>query len=347
MTGNGPTGRNPLDPGAQRQYYLSEADSEKVFRRDIVPVLEAYGEPQEQPVAVVLSAQPGAGKSSASRALEEEFSTRGGAVPLDVDSFAAFHPQLATLRRDFGEVTADDLTHADSRRWLEKSLNYLVHERRVNIVVEHGLRNPEVTGQLLTRFADAGYRVEAALLTTPAALSRQGILQRYQEGHEQGGGRDIDPQLHDQRYLGLLEIADRLSDDPRVTTIRLFRRDGTLVHRADRDEGQQWNPPTSIRAALETERSRPWTTEETREFIETHNSLAKRMDPTWQPRIDAAMDAAKPLLHPETASTPPRPAGRQLGSISRRPRPGLKNAHTATDRRLLGSDHDHGPDRGR
>ena len=64
-------------------------------------------------------------------------------------------------------------------------------------------------------------------------------------------------------------------------------------------------------------------------------------------RIDAAMDAAKPLLHPETASTPPRPAGRQLGSISRRPRPGLKNAHTATDRRLLGSDHDHGPDRRR
>lgn len=327
MTDAGGPGRDATDPGAQLHHYLPEAVSREIFHRDIAPFLLAHGQPQASPAAIVLSAQPGAGKTAVSRALRAGLAASGDAVVVEVDGFKAFHPELPQLRRQLGGVAADELVHADARRWLDMALDHLA-ERRVNVVVEHGLRSPEVTDRLLSRFATAGYRIEAALLTTPAAVSMQGILLRYQEGHDHGGGRDIDPQLHQQRYQGLLEIADRLHHDPRVTAIRLYRRDATLVHETLCDATGQWSSPATSRSALEAERARPWTLEESQAFLTAHRSLLDRMDPSWHPRIQAYLDAAQPYLHPQSARQTPTSSTRPQLAFPKTLRPG--QAHDAT-----------------
>jgi broad-specificity NMP kinase len=302
--------RVPTDPGAQLQHLLPESVSEAVFRRDIVPTLLAHAVPQSDPTVIVLNAQPGAGKTAVARLLRAEFGA-DDAVAIEVDGLKAFHPEIDALRRDLGEVAADELVHADARRWLEKSLDYLANDRRVNVVVEHRLRNPQVTDELLTRFSAAGYRIEAALLTTPAAVSMQGVLLRYQAGHERGSGRDIAPELHEQRYQGLLTIADALSADPRVDVIRLYQRDGAIVHRVERGAAGEWDSPISALEALDAERRRPWTVEESRAFLDAHEGLESRMGPAWRLRLQACLAAAKPLLHPEVAAASGGTAGRR------------------------------------
>lgn len=290
--------RDPLDPGAQKQHFLPAERAKDIFARHIAPTLLAFGEPQEQPVVVVRSAQPAAGKTAITRLLRAAFDGSGGAVGVDVDELIAFHPDLPGLRAA-DELTAEDLVHADARRWLARAVEHLI-QRRVNIVLGHGLRSREVTDDLPRRFTEAGYRVEAVLLATPAALSLLGNLGRYQTAHEStGSGRYVLPELHDARYAQLLQA------------VAAYRRDGTLLARNERGGAGGWQDPVRLRQVIQAERERRWTAGESRDFLTLHADLAARMDRSWTSALRKVMEAAAPLLHPDATGpdNPPASAG--------------------------------------
>ncbi|HET9658057.1 MAG TPA: zeta toxin family protein [Kineosporiaceae bacterium] len=314
--------RDPLDPGAQKQHFLPAEQAEDIFTRHIAPTLLAFGEPQEQPVVIVLSAQPAAGKTAITRLLRATFDDSGGAVGVDVDELIAFHPDLPGLRAA-DELTAEDLVHADARRWLARAVDHLI-QRQVNIVLEHGLRSREVTEDLLGDFAAAGYRIEAVLLATPAAQSLLGNLGRYQTAHEStGSGRYVLPELHDTRYAQLLQVADWLQDDPRVQAVAAYRRDGTLLARNERGADSGWQDPARLRQVIQAERERRWTVGESNAFLTLHAGLAARMAPAWTPALQRALEAAAPLLHPDAPGpdTPPPAADGPAITAPRQPRP--------------------------
>ncbi|MFE2011298.1 zeta toxin family protein [Streptomyces sp. NPDC059491] len=58
------------------RYVLSEADNERIFRSRIVPQ-QLAGTPQEQPVAVIVSGQPGAGKTAITSLVTRALAGRG------------------------------------------------------------------------------------------------------------------------------------------------------------------------------------------------------------------------------------------------------------------------------
>ena len=173
----------------------------------------------------------------------------------------------------------------------------------MNILLEHGLRSREVTDDVLRRFSVAGYGVEAVLLATPAAVSLLGNLDRYQVAHETtGAGRFVAPELHDARYERLLDVADWLQDDPRVSAVSAYRRDGTRLLHNQRDTAGGWQDPARLRNTVQAERERPWTAEESTAFLTLHADLTRRMDRTWTPHLHKARQAAAPLLHPGVAA---------------------------------------------
>ena len=288
------------EPGVDERRLLPRQVSDEIFRDQIVPRLLAAGEPQARPVVVVLSAQPGAGKTRITSAMKEDFADRGGAVAVDVDAFKPFYPDFRQLVGAHGSA-AYDVTVPDARRWFEQALDNLA-ERQVNVVAEHGLRNQEVTDSLLNRFVAAEYRVEGALLATPAAVSRLGILERYQVGYEQlGFGRYVSEELHDQRYENLLHVADALDADPRVAAVSVYRRgDSEPMYRNERDAEGVWRVSRWTRDVVDAERNRPWTLRESSAYLRSHGSLAGRMSDEWSRPLEAARDAAAPLLHPDS-----------------------------------------------
>jgi hypothetical protein len=94
-------------------------------------------------------------------------------VIVDVDSFKSFYPGFVALQARHQDA-ADELVHGDARRWLERALTYAA-DRQMNVIAEHGLRDWEVTDALLTRFARAGYWIEARSSTVSIRRPRDMI----------------------------------------------------------------------------------------------------------------------------------------------------------------------------
>ena len=290
------------DPGVA-SYRLPLEQSAEIFRTQILPTLLADAVAQHEPTLIVLTGQPGAGKSVLAGDMRARFPETARPVIVDVDSFRPFYPGYLKLHQERGWV-ADDLVQSDARRWFDHALTYL-SERRANVIAEHGLRNRPVTEALLDRFAPAGtqlppYRIEVALLATSAAESRLGMLERYQIGYERVGvGRYVAEEVHDARYQHGLVAADWLDADPRVSAAAVSRRGVTEpVHRNQRGPDGRWTLPVASRQVLDAERNRPWTLEESRAFLRHYHSLTARMAPDWRRALASVREAAAPLLHP-------------------------------------------------
>lgn len=297
------------EPAANRDYVLPQEQSDLIFEQ-IAQTLLAGAVPQDEPVAIVLSAPPGAGKSVLAQGIRFTYPDDARPVAIDVDAVRGFHPAYQRLRAEHGPQAADDLIQAQARIWFEQAIDHLV-ERRSHLIVEHGLRDRDVTDRLLAKISEAPrggnpYRIEAALLATPAAISELGILERYQLAHEKTGqGRIVAADLHDERYARLAEVADWLDEDLRVSARAVYQRGSTApVYRSGQQAEQGLNRAASTRAALEEIRAQPWPLEASRSFLTLHASLQARMAPEWEPRLQRALEFAAPLLHPEADAGP-------------------------------------------
>lgn len=297
------------DPRADLTYVLPQEQSDLIFEQ-IVQTLLAGAVPQDQPVATILSAPPGAGKTVLAQDIRATYPEDARPVTVDVDAVRVFHPDYQRLRAAHGPQEADDLIQAQSRIWFESAIDYLV-ERGSHLIVEHGLRDRDVTDRLLAKLSAAAdgrapYRIEGALLASPAAVSEIGILERYQMGHETTGqGRIVAADLHDQRYAHLAEVADWLDADPRVSAQAVYQRGSAHpVHRNERLDNGELRQPVATRAVLEEVRNQPLTLEQSRSYLTLHASLQARMAPEWEPRLQRALEFAAPLLHPDADAGP-------------------------------------------
>jgi len=273
----------PDDRRALSSPGLSSEQWGAIFEHRIKPNLLQGGVPVSAPTVVLLAGQPGSGKTAVARLLATP-----GSVTIDVDRFRYFHPAYAP-----DSVAAG--VNGDVRRWFETSLDWLM-QHRVNIVAEHGL-----TEHLIGRFAAASYRVDIALMAVPAAVSRLGILERYQLGMESSGqGRRVPAAVHDERFRALPAIADALCADSRITTISIYSRAGRLLYSGS-DQIGGGTIHRGPGAVIEAERHRAWTQAEEAEFAALHASLLDRMAPQWAEELAAGYASALPYLGSSTA----------------------------------------------
>jgi hypothetical protein len=297
------------DPGADQTWVLPKEQSDLIFEQ-ITQTLLAGAVAQDQPVATILSASAGAGKTVLAQDIRATYPKGSQPVAIDVDAFRVFHPDYQRLRAEHGPQEADDLIQAQTRIWFESAIDYLV-EQGSHLIVEHGLRDREVTDGLLTKLSAQvdgrePHRIEAALLASPAAVSELGILERYQRGHETTGqGRIVAADLHDQRYAHLADVADWLDADPRISAQSIYQRGSAEpLHRNERLGNGELRQRVATRAVLEEVRNQPFTLEQSRSYLTLHASLQARMASEWEPRLQRALGFAAPLLHPDADAGP-------------------------------------------
>jgi len=147
------------------------------------------------------------------------------------------------------------------------------------------------------QFRDGDYQVETAFLAVPAALSRLGILSRFQaEVEAYGHGRYIDPAVHDVSYQGVLQAAADLDREGLSDNVFVFRRDARVVYQNHRSADGSWQDPPSTAEAIQQERERPWSQVEGRRFLAQAQSLEGRLDPGLQNELLEIRRLALPLL---------------------------------------------------
>ena len=282
------------------RYRLSAEENERVFREEIVPLRLAGFEPQDQPVLIVLMAQPGAGKSAHAGRIRMLLASDGGVVEIDSDLYKPFHP-------DYHELMATDdqkmaaATRADGRAWMAQVQGY-VREHRLNAIFHETAQDPLESLDTLAAYRDAGYRTAVLALGVHESQSLQGVLHRYQEQvNERGAGRLTVAENAERSYRGMVETA-RLIDKRRAAdVVAVYRRtvdEQGPAYMNELDEHGAWRQPPRFADAIEVERSRPLDAAEIRNYEIVQDQLRTALAEDLRPRLRHVEQLAVEVLTP-------------------------------------------------
>jgi adenylate kinase family enzyme len=206
----------------EKSYLLDDDTHNRIYNERLALNLLAEKDPQEQPQAVFLVGQPGAGKSRIAPYLVADLNGTQATLHIDGDRLRAYHPEHGRLLRERASEAAA-LLNPDAAKWVHR-LAADAAQKRVNVVLDTTMRDAEGTKQLAKMFRKSGYRVEAVVVATPERVSLLTVFQRHEATRQrQGAARYVPPAVHEQAYQALphsLAAAEKqqLFDQVRVIT---------------------------------------------------------------------------------------------------------------------------------
>lgn len=277
-------------------YRLSESRSRDIYLADIYPTIFRNATRQDHPRAVIFGGQPGAGKTAAIDIAVREFG-KAGCVQIIGDDLRAYHPQYAALNRA-DDQTAAAYTDRDAGRWVEMAIADAA-KQGVNVVVEGTMRRPEVVVATMKQFRDAGYTVDARVLSVHERDSRLGILLRYElQKANRGYGRMTAPTAHAAAYAGVVESIARIEANKAAHSLTIIQRDNVILYRNELDTiKNEWRNPPRGREVIEQDRMRSRTVQETRDHLSESANLVSMVTKTnrhaSQTEIRVALDQLK------------------------------------------------------
>ncbi|MEU7222322.1 zeta toxin family protein [Streptomyces chrestomyceticus] len=286
---------------------LSAEEHRWIFDELIVPSLE-HVTPQEDPVAVFVIGQPGAGKTRIARMVRRTL--RGTPAHIRGDDFKTAHPDyLALLRAE--PRTASVRIRADYRAWQAQAEAW-VRQRGADAVIE---ATPNSTAEFTAAAApyrQAGYRVELVVLAVRAPDSRQGTAARYTEVHRLGvPARFTTAAGHDASFRVLADVAAAAEQEAAVDSVVVMRRDAHLLYRNARITPERSPRRADAGLAVAVEQSRSYTHEEATRFWAVQRRLRSAM-PHYRGDLVAIEAQARalmpPIRRPRPLAAPTRPA---------------------------------------
>ncbi|WP_234376770.1 zeta toxin family protein [Streptomyces sp. CB01201] len=190
---------------------LSPDEHNWIFDELLAPAYLSGVVSRDDPRAVYVVGQPGAGKLATSRMIKRAM--RPGATRLEGDDFKAAHPDYYQLLQD-DPRGAGAAIRADYRAWFTRAERY-VCERRGDVLIEAAPGSAAEFLDSALPFASAGYAIELVLLAVREADSRQATALRYARALQLGlTGRFTSKKGHAQCFAALSDIAERAQTHP-------------------------------------------------------------------------------------------------------------------------------------
>ncbi|MFC7872032.1 zeta toxin family protein [[Kitasatospora] papulosa] len=291
------------------RYQLSVDENRRIFASGIVPEQLTGPLPQDPATAVFLLGQPGAGKTRVAQLIAEQLDARGGFVDVDSDLYKPYHPQYARLMAEDDRLMTL-YTGADGRAWMRQAQQFVRGEdplsagRKVNALVQEIAMDPQFLAETMQKYRAVGTRIDTFVLAVSQALSEQGILNRYHEQvRDRGQGRLTVPEKAQASYTGIADSCEVIVREGLTDFAAVYRR-GESDPRFAADAAQLAREPLALRQALEQERNRPWTPEESQDFLAVQQKLRNGLPAEFAPQLDRIDQLARPLLAPQRSGGP-------------------------------------------
>ena len=194
----------------------------------------------DNPVIVLIGAQPGAGKSRIADMAKDELKEKGGYIHVDADRMREKIPYS-------GEKPTSQETQADAGK-LAGTLRGVATENRRNIIEEGTFRNSEDVEKFIAGRKSAGYGVELMAVATPREESILGIYQRYEMQHQAGSDnpRFVPIDYHDKALEGFDKTLSVHAD--KLDRVRVMDRAGNTLFDSNSKENAQNNPLEAVNA---------------------------------------------------------------------------------------------------
>jgi predicted ABC-type ATPase len=256
------------------KYELSEADYQEILQ-DIIRDTTYKRAASEKPTAIILGAQPGAGKTELQK--EAESKLAGNAVICNADNFRDYHPLAHEMKRDHPSFYPD-ITAPLAQRWNNSLVKHCV-EKKFSFILETTFYSGPKLNQTIYSFKEAGYHVDIMVLAVNPKLSLLGTYLRYEHSVATfGTGRQVSQIAHDSRFELIPRTIASISQLPLFDNFSLYARriaadqQGTVegVVRVAVD-------PANIFSSYQAEVNRPWSNEMTRYFQQKVDEVASLM----------------------------------------------------------------------
>ena len=186
-------------------------------------------------------------------------------------------------------------TGPDAWAWLAQARDY-VREHRINALTHETANDGQAVAAHLLAYRQAGFRTEVTILAVPAAISNQAIIARYREQLADHGHGRLSVQANADQ--GVLDLADRIDTERLADHVRVLRRgESQPRYRNSLNAKGTWTSEPALREAIERERNRTWTPQETADFLRTHSKLRAELSDRWTTRLDHIYAQAQPYLN--------------------------------------------------
>lgn len=268
---------------------LSQDEHDLLFKRfierDMLNTTSAVGQ-SEQPVAIFLGGQPGAGKSQLSNMSMRELGP-DKTVTIDIDELRDVHPKYREWQTNPAtEKSAADLTQPDAGAWGRELFASAIENRR-NIVFDTTLGNTKAALNQITSLQDAGYRVIVRAVAVQPEVSHLGVLKRFEDGKAEGNPRWVPPQIEKLAFDGLPKTLQAIETAQLKETVQLQVFDRSKTKLYDNFEAPANNASmASSLPPLNHERQRPLNSSEVQTYAKDWEKLTTSMERRHAPETE-------------------------------------------------------------
>ena len=176
---------------------------------------------QQSPKAYILGGQPGAGKSTSTDKLEEQYNDN--IVTVDLDEYRDQHPNYEALYERYGKELSS-YTHEFAGE-IKEEIQKRAIDAKYNIIIDGTLGNVERAEQLIEGLKKEGYQVEVLIHTCPKEVSWQSVNKRYENALTAGDIPRFVPKIvHDKIIEALPTNADKLSQSNQIESLTVHNR---------------------------------------------------------------------------------------------------------------------------
>lgn len=173
-----------------KKYKLTDEEHEQYYQT-IKRIYTGGKIPVNNPIAVIIGGQTGAGKSGIIGYSTKMF-TDENVIIINSDEIKPFHPkseEIAKLYPDMYTIITDQ----ESNTWTSKLFEELRREK-YNIIFEGTMKNNRIADESITELQKLGYTIVVRGIATCDLESRMSILERYEgQVSTKGWGRLVTP----------------------------------------------------------------------------------------------------------------------------------------------------------
>lgn len=174
-------------------YEFTQQDVDNATKKALVNIFtEGNFSPVSEPKLYLLGGQPGAGKSTISNRLMNNYPNT---IFINPDTYRELHPQYARIKAEL-KSEAVKVTGIFSGAVTEQLLRILA-EKKYNLIIEGTFRTLEVPKRTTEGLISKGYTAELHAIAVPKDVSYVGTLHRYFRGKETGTGRAVNKEHYD------------------------------------------------------------------------------------------------------------------------------------------------------
>ena len=217
------------------EWELGDDSRGEILRRSILPLFfPDVPSTGESPTLILLTGQPGVGRSRVSSLL---FAEHGPDLAVVTgDDLRAFHPCFAEITATRAPEAREALARA-TVGWVRDCIRY-ARENRRSLVLEGTFQDPAVVVGTAERFAAESFQTRVVVVASRRAESMLSVASLYLRDLRAGAAaRFTSREAHDRAFDATRALVAALEDAASVDRLTVLGRDGRTVFDTHRRDG--------------------------------------------------------------------------------------------------------------